>query len=297
MTTRLITAIVAAATALALQAATVSNAFFSLTTPDDSWAVSTDNSMRSIGARVLLQRSSGGGISELARIDVIDAPFDPESYLQSQAVERRDPFCREAVEVGEVTDTTFALLPAKHVRFAKVSRGVRYECEAVALNAGFCTLYAVSGHRSGLPNVVGAVAGSLRWLYPTAQLSGTEALVKAAKTALAKHNMHIADNEYLTHVELTDPQTLELEVMIPYLTKESVNVTAFVQQMRERWFKTLDGSYRLNLLIRAAADERKQLRYVYTDNRGGEIGTMLIYPQEYEAAVTAIKQETTKERK
>ncbi len=290
MMTRLITAIIAAAATLAMQAATVSNAFFSLTTPDDSWAVSADNSMRSIGARVLLQRSGSGGISELARIDVIDAPFDPEAYLQSQAVQRRDPFCREAVEVGAVTDTTFALLPAKRVRFAKVSRGVRYECEAVALNAGFCTMYVVSGRRSGLPNVVGAVAGSLRWLCPTAPLSGTAAIVKAAKTALAKHNMHIADNEYLTHVELTDSQTLELEVMIPYLTKESVNVTAFVQQMRERWFKTLNGSYRLNLLIRAAADERKQLRYVYTDNRGGEIGTMLIYPQEYEAAVAAIKQ-------
>lgn len=286
---RLLTAIIAAAAAVAMQAATVSNAFFSLTTPDDSWAVSADNSMRSIGARVLLQRNGSGGISELARIDVIDAPFDPEAYLQSQTVERRDPFCREAVEVSAVTDTTFASLPAKRVRFAKVSRGARYECEAVALNAGFCTMYAVSGRRSGLPNVVGAVAGSLRWLCPTTPLSGTPALVKAAKTALAKHNMHIADNEYLTHVELTDSQTLELEVMIPYLTKESVNVTAFVQQMRERWFKTLAGAYRLNLLIRAAADEHKQLRYVYTDNRGGEIGTMLIYPQEYEAAVTAIK--------
>lgn len=272
-----------------MHAATVSNDYFTLSTPDDSWTVSTDPSMHAIGTRVMVQRGSSRGISELARIDVIAAPFSPAGYIESQAVGRRDPFCREAQQLSAVADTTFAGRPAKRVTFTKQSHGTTYQCAAIAFNAGFNTFYVVTGRRSNLPDVVGAVAGEMKFKCDTARLATVVQYVRAAKGVLAKHNMQIADNEYLDNVEMTDSQTLELEVMIPYLTRQTVNVTAFVQQMRERWFSTLPSAYRLNLIIAAAIDEGKRLRYVYTDNRGGEIGTMLIYPQEYAATIGEIR--------
>ncbi len=286
-----IAAIMAIASA---QAATVSNAYFTLTTPDDSWSVTTDPSMRSIGARVMLQRGGSRGISELARIDVIAAPFSPEAYLESQAAGRRDPFCREAENVSAITDTAFAGCPAKRLSFTKRGHGDTYRCTAVALNVGFNTLYVVTGHRSSVPDVVETVAGQLKFKCDTSRLVTIEQFVHAAKGVLAKHNMQIADNEYLDNAEMTDSATVELEVMIPYLTRQSVNVTAFVQQMRERWFTALPAAYRLNRLIAAALDGRKLMRYVYTDSRGGEIGTMLIYPQEYEAIINEANKKQSK---
>lgn len=281
-------------TAVSAHAGTVSNDYFSLTTPDDSWSITTDPSMRAIGTRVMLQRGSSRGISELARIDVIAAPFAPEAYLESQASGRRDPFCREAENFSAVTDTTFAGCPAKRLTFTKRGHGDTYRCTAIALNAGFNTFYVVTGHRSSVPNVVEAVAGELKFRCDTSRLVTIGQYVRAAKGVLAKHNMQIADNEYLDNAEMTDSATVELEVMIPYLTRQSVNVTAFVQQMRERWFSTLPAAYKLNRLIAAAIDSRKRLRYVYTDSRGGEIGTMLIYPQEYEAIVGDVNNKQAK---
>ena len=39
---------------------------------------------------------------------------------------------------------------------------------------------------------------------------------------------------------------------------------------------------KFNLLLAAATRERKLLRYFYVDTKGNEIGTLLIYPEEYE---------------
>lgn len=110
-------------------------------------------------------------------------------------------------------------------------------------------------------------------------------MVQAAKKVVAKHHLPIGNNEHLSGVDMIpDTTTLTLKVTVPYITKESVNVPAFVMTKRDAWFRQAPEALKFNLLLATAARERKQLRYLYVDTKGNEIGTLLIYPEEYEQA-------------
>ena len=108
-------------------------------------------------------------------------------------------------------------------------------------------------------------------------------MVNAAQKVVAKHHLPIGNNEHLSGVELSpDTATLTLKVTVPYITKESVNVPAFVMTKRDAWFRQAPEALKFNLLLAAAVRERKMLRYLYVDTKGNEIGTLLIMPEEYD---------------
>lgn len=265
-------------------AATVENEFFTISTPDDSWFLTNDDALRPYGARVDVTRLDARGATlELARIDYIEGAFDPTIYLQKQVVDKKDIFCRAATDFTDIYASTLAGFEAQSVGFKKTSNNYTYECEAVAFNAGYGTFLVIMAHRQGDPSLIGRIVGTMKCKTDVTPLSTTSSMVKAAQAVVAKHHLQIGNNEHLSGVELApDTATLTLKVTVPYITKESVNVPAFVMTKRDAWFRQAPEAMKFNLLLATAARERKALRYLYVDTKGNEIGTLLIYPEEYE---------------
>lgn len=276
--------IIMAAVALMGMAATVENEFFTISTPDDSWFLANDDALRPYGARVDVTRLDARGATlELARIDYIEGAFDPTLYLQKQVVGKKDIFCHSATHITDIYTSTLAGFAAQGVGFKKVSNNYTYECEAMAFNAGYGTFLVIMAHRAGEPSLIGRIVGSIKCKTDVTPLSTTSLMVNAAQKVVAKHHLPIGNNEHLSGVELApDTATLTLKVTVPYITKESVNVPAFVMTKRDAWFKQAPEALKFNLLLAAAVRERKMLRYLYVDTKGNEIGTLLIYPEEYE---------------
>lgn len=270
--------------ALMSQAATVENEFFTISTPDDSWFLTNDDALRPYGARVDVTRLDARGATlELARIDYIEGAFDPTLYLQNQIVGKKDLFCRTATEITEIYDSGLAGFEAKGVGFKKTSNNYLYECEALAFNAGYGTFLVIMAHRTGELSLIGRIVGTMTCKTDLTPLTTTSMMVQAAKKVVTKHHLPIGNNEHLSGVDMIpDTTTLTLKVTVPYITKESVNVPAFVMTKRDAWFRQAPEALKFNLLLAIAARERKQLRYLYVDTKGNEIGTLLIYPEEYE---------------
>ena len=258
--------------------------FFTISTPDDSWFLANDDALRPYGARVDVTRLDARGATlELARIDYIEGAFDPTLYLQKQVVGKKDIFCHSATHITDIYASTLAGFAAQGVGFKKVSNNYTYECEAMAFNAGYGTFLVIMAHRAGEPSLIGRIVGSIKCKTDVTPLSTTSLMVNAAQKVVAKHHLPIGNNEHLSGVELApDTATLTLKVTVPYITKESVNVPAFVMTKRDAWFKQAPEALKFNLLLAAAVRERKMLRYLYVDTKGNEIGTLLIYPEEYE---------------
>ena len=276
--------ILMAVVALCGAAATVENEFFTISTPDDSWFLANDDALRPYGARVDVTRLDAKGATlELARIDYIEGAFEPAIYLQKQVIEKKDIFCRAATDFSEVYPSTLAGFVGQSVGFKKSSNNYTYDCEAVAFNAGYGTFLVIMAHRQGDPSLIGRIVGTLKCKTDVTPLHTTALMVKAAQKVVAKHHLPIGNNEHLSGVEMaSDSSTVTLMVTVPYITKESVNVPAFVMTKRDAWFRQASEAMKFNLLLAAAARERKLLRYLYVDTKGNEIGTLLIYPEEYE---------------
>ena len=270
--------------ALMTQAATVENEFFSISTPDDSWFLANDDALRPYGARVDVTRLDAKGATlELARIDYIEGAFDPTIYLEKQVVGKKDIFCHSATDFTDVYPSALAGFEAQSVGFKKTSNNYSYDCEAVAFNAGYGTFLVITAHRAGEPSLISRIVGSMKCKTNITPLYTTASMVTAAQAVVAKHHLPIGNNEHLSGVELApDTATLTLKVTVPYITKENVNVPAFVMTKRDAWFRQAPEALKFNLLLSAAARERKLLRYLYVDTKGNEIGTLLIYPEEYE---------------
>ncbi len=265
-------------------AATVENEFFTISTPDDSWFLSNDDALRPYGARVDVTRLDAKGATlELARIDYIEGAFDPAIYLKKQVIEKKDIFCRAASDFTDVYPSAIAGFEAQGVGFKKTSNNYSYECEALAFNAGYGTFLVITAHREGDPSLISRIVGSMKCKTDVTPLHATSLMVQAAQKVVARHHLPIGNNEHLSGVELApDTATLTLKVTVPYITKESVNVPAFVMTKRDAWFRQAPDALKFNLLLAAAKNERKLLRYLYVDTKGNEIGTLLIYPEEYE---------------
>lgn len=264
-------------------ATTIENRYFAIAMPDDSWSVSDDGGALSrMGARSMISRSDASGVAmELARIDYLEMPFTPESYLQSQVVGRRDIFCKSADSIGTMADTVLMGRQAQRIHFYKRANGHTYQCTALAMTVGFGTLFVLQGRQVGLPNVIGRVVSGMEFRCDTASLHGTTQLVRAAQRVLKKHPLVSTGIDELKSVSLPDSATLEFKVVAPYLTRDAVNVPMFVQAKRAEWMKAHRESSLTDLLLATAMSERKQLRYVFVDDKGREIGTLLILPEEY----------------
>ena len=280
---RIVTMTMMVAVALIALATTIENRYFALTTPDDSWAVSDDEGAWSrMGARAMISRSDARRVAlDVARIDYLEMPFTPQSYLQSQVVERKDIFCKSADSIGAIADTIMLGRPAKTVQFTKHTNGHTYLCSATAMTVGFGTLCIIQGRQQGQPNVIGRVVSALEMRCDTTTLHGTEQLVKAAQRVLKRHPLVSTGIDEMKAVSMPDTATLEFTVVAPYLTRDAVEVPLFVQAKRAEWFKARTQGTLTDLLLATAMDERKQLRYVYVDDKGREIGTLLILPEEY----------------
>ncbi len=281
---RIVTMTMMVAVALIALATTIENRYFALTTPDDSWAVSDDEGAWSrMGARAMISRSDARRVAlDVARIDYLEMPFTPQSYLQSQVVERKDIFCKSADSIGAIADTIMLGRPAKTVQFTKHTNGHTYLCSATAMTVGFGTLCIIQGRQQGQPNVIGRVVGALEMRCDTTTLHGTRQLVKAAQRVLKRHPLVSTGIDEMKAVSMPDTATLEFTVVAPYLTRDAVEVPLFVQAKRAEWFKARTQGTLTDLLLATAMDERKQLRYVYVDDKGREIGTLLILPEEYQ---------------
>lgn len=282
---RILTLIIVAMALTVSHAVTIENNYFSLTTPDDSWAVSDDGGAWSrMGARVMLSRSDLHHVAlDLARIDYLEMPFTPDSYLQSQVIQRKDIFCKGADSIGAVTDTTWLGRPAKVVQFTKQANGHTYLCSATALTIGFGTLFVIQGRQQGQPNVVGRVVSALQMRCDTTTLSGTAQLVAAAQRVLKRHTLVSTGINEMKAVTMPDTATVEFTVVAPYLTRDAVDVALFVQAKRAEWMRAHTEGTLNDLLLATAMAERKQLRYVFVDDKNKEIGTLLILPEEYES--------------
>ena len=270
--------------ALMGMAATVENEFFSISTPDDSWFLANDDALRPYGARVDVTRLDARGATlELARIDYIEGAFDPTLYLQKQVVGKKDIFCHSAIEFTDIYPSTMAGFEAQSVGFKKSSNNYTYDCEAVAFTAGYGTFLVIMAHRTGDPSLIGRIVGTMRCKTNVTPLHTTSLMVQAAQKVVAKHHLPIGNNEHLSGVEMApDTTTVTLKITVPYITKESVNVPAFVMTKRDAWFRQAPEALKFNLLLATATRERKLLRYLYVDTKGNEIGTLLIYPEEYD---------------
>lgn len=273
-----------ALTIMATRAATIENKYFSLTTPDDSWSMNDDGGAWSrMGGRVMISRTDGTHAAmDLARIDYLEIPFTPESYLKSQVVQKRDIFCKSAQELSEVADTTLLGRPAKRIHFSKHANGHTYRCTATAMTVGFGTLFIIQGRQEGQPNVIGRVVNALQFKCDTTTLRGTAQLVAAAQRVLKLHPIVTTGIDELKDVALPDSATIEFTVVAPYLTRDAVNVPMFVQSKRADWMRAQREATLTDVLLRTAMRERKLLRYVFVDDKSREIGTLLIMPEEYE---------------
>lgn len=282
---KIITTILFAAIVLmSASAATVKNDYFTLTTPDDSWFLTNDDALRPYGARVDVARMDARGATlELARIDYIEGAFDPLLYLTHQVLEKKDVFCRTATNFTDVYDSFLAHRPTQSVQFKKTSNNYTYDCEAAAFNVGYGTVLVIMAHRNGIPSLIGRVLDALIFNVDTTPVTTAAQCVNAASKVVSRHHLPIGNNEHLSGVEMSgDSSTITLKVTVPYITKENVNVPAFVTTKRDAWFKQAPEAMKFNLLLAAATRERKLLRYFYVDTKGNEIGTLLIYPEEYE---------------
>ena len=272
------------AAALAGSAATVDNAYFSMATPDDSWQIDSDpNALGRMGTRVMLSRSDAKRIAiDLARVDYIDLPFTPSSYLNSQVIRRADIFCHQAEDFSEPADTTLLGFPARRVHFAKQANGHRYLCTAMAANVGFGTLFVITGRQQGQPNVVGRLLENIKFKVDTTRLTTTGQLVRAANNTIKRHPLPTAGNDQISAVALPDTATITFTIIVPYLTRDAVEVPLFVQTKRAEWMKARQEAHITDTLLATAMAERRQLRYIYVDDRRREIGSLLIMPEEYE---------------
>jgi len=270
------------ALAVSAGAATVENEFFSITTPDDSWFLNNDDALRPIGARVDIARLDARGATlELARVDYIEGAFAPEAYLKMQVTGKKDVFCKTATDFTSITEYSLAGLTGKCVQFKKTSNNYNYDCEAVALNAGFGTFFIVMAHRADQPSLISRIMSTLKCKVDTTPLTTIQAYVNAASQVVKKHHLPIGNNEHLSGVELSpDSSTVTLKVTVPYITRDNVNVPAFVMTKRDAWFKQAHEALQFNLLLAQVANERKNLRYFYVDTKGNEIGTLMIMPEE-----------------
>lgn len=277
-------AMLVALVAINATAATIENEYFTLTTPDDSWMLVADDALRPYGARVDMSRSDARGATlELARIDYIEGAFDPALYLTKQVVEKKDVFCRAATDLTSIIDTHFAGFAAQSVQFKKTSNRYTYDCEALAFNAGYGTFFIIMAHRSDQPSVISRIVSSLTCKMDTSPLTTAAQMIEKARVVVKKHHLPIGNNEHLSNVEMSaDSSTVTLQVVVPYITKENVNVPAFVMVKRDAWFKQAHEALKFNQLLAAITRERKNLRYFYVDTHGKEIGTLLIMPEEYE---------------
>lgn len=269
---------------LSAGSATVENEFFSITTPDDSWFLTNDDALRPYGARVDISRVDARGATlELARVDYIEGAFDPTLYLSRQVIGKKDVFCRTATNFGSIYDYSIAGFEGKCVEFKKSSNNYNYHCEAVSFNAGFGTFLIMMAHRDDQPSLITRIVSSLTCKVSTTPLTSTAGYVDAANKVVKRHHLPIGNNEHLSAVDLSaDSTTVSLTVTVPYITKENVNVPAFVMTKRDAWFKQAPEALDFNLLLATATRERKNLRYFYADTKGKEIGTLLILPEEYE---------------
>ncbi len=277
------TILLAALVMLNASAAMVKNEFFTLTTPDDSWFLTNDDALRPYGARVDVARMDARGATlELARIDYIEGAFDPLLYLTHQVVEKKDVFCRASTNFTDIYESFMAGQVAQCVQFKKTSNHYTYDCEATAFNIGYGTVLVITAHRTGDPSMVTRVLNNLTFTVDTTPTTTAAQCVAAASKVVARHHLPIGNNEHLSGAELSkDSSTVTLKVTVPYITKENVNVPAFVMAKRDAWFKQAHESLKFNLLLATAAREHKNLRYHYIDTKGNEIGTLLIYPEEY----------------
>lgn len=275
--------ILLATVAMTTNAATVENEFFSVSTPDDSWFLMSDDALRPYGARVDVSRNDARGATlELARIDYIEGAFDPLLYLTLQVIEKKDIFCRTATDFSDVYPSTIAGFAAQSVAFKKTSNNYSYDCEAVVFNVGYGTFMVIMAHRNDQPSLIKRIVNSLTCKVDASPLTTTAAMAKAAQLVVSKHHLPIGNNEHLSGATMApDTSTLTLKVTVPYITRESVNVPAFVMAKRDAWFRQAPEALKFNLLLATAARERKSLRYLYIDTKGNEIGTLLIYPEEY----------------
>lgn len=276
-----LTLVMALATVLA---STIENRYFALTTPDDSWAVSDDGGAWSrMGARAHISRSDlTQKALDLARIDYVEVPFTSESYLRSQVLQRRDIFCKGADSIGAIGDTILLGRAAQRVHFTKQANGHTYHCTAMAMTVGFGTLFVIQARQLGQPNVIGRVVSALQFKCDTTTLRGTAQLVPAAQHVLKHHPLVSTGIDEMKWLAMPDSATLEFTVVAPYLTRQAVNVPLFVQAKRAEWFRAQREASLTDLLLATAMRERKQLRYVFVDDKGKEIGTLLILPEEYE---------------
>ena len=278
------TILLATIVVLSTSAATVKNEYFTLTTPDDGWLLTNDDALRPYGARVDIARMDARGATlELARIDYIEGAFNPLLYLTHQVVEKKDVFCRAATNFSQVYESFVAHREAKCVQFKKTSNNYTYDCEASTFNVGYGTVLIITAHRVGNPSMISRVLDNLVFTVDTTPVNTAAQFVNAASKVVARHHLPIGNNEHLSGTEMSsDSSTVTLKVTVPYITKESVNVPAFVMTKRDAWFKQAHEALKFNLLLAAATRERKLLRYHYIDTKGNEIGTLLIYPEEYE---------------
>ncbi len=279
-----ITIIVLAVAALFSSAATVENEYFAFSTPDDSWFLTNDDALRPYGARVDVSRNDARGATlELARIDYIEGAFDPLLYLTRQVLHKKDVFCRSATDFSSPFEYFLAGFDGQCVQFKKTSNNYNYDCEAVAFNVGYGTCMVIMAHRADQPSLIGRLISSIRFKVDTTPITTVAGYVAAAGKVVKRHHLPIGNNEHLSGVELSpDSSTVTLTVTVPYITRESVNVPAFVMTKRDAWFKQAPEALSFNLLLNAITRERKDLRYFYADTKGKEIGTLLILPEEYD---------------
>lgn len=271
----------AAIAAASTWATTYSCKYFSIDTPDDSWQVDENHALGEMGARIMVSRNDGtNGLTHLARIDYIDRPFTPASYLQAQVVDRRDNFTRSAKDMGAIADTTFAGYAAKYVKFAKDANGSLYNFTAVAFNAGFGTVFIIQGQQSDAAAIVGRITSTIK---PVAaqQPTSLEMLVAESKASLAKRRATWDDNgEKLIAVSLPDSATVQLDMEIPFVTRDAIVVPTFVQTKRKQWIKHRKEVALRCSIVDMAVKENRSIKYVYHETKGDELGTMLILPEE-----------------
>lgn len=273
----------------------VDNAFFTLNIADDSWhVVEPSTQKQAIETQVEISRADASRqIIELARIDYIEMAFKPAEYLEQQIVGKANIFCRIAKDFSEISDTTFAHLPAKCVHFVKSAAHHDFYCTAIALNAGYSTLLVITSHRDDVPNVVGDLVGTLTFKNEVQPLTTVAQYVDAINDVLDRHSLPIGVNEHLKEVVIADSTTVELEIAVDYITQDGVNVPVFVQAMRDHWLKAVPSAYKLNSFTASIIDEGKTLRHVYVDSKGYDIGTLVITPTEYR---WALKNSNTKKK-
>lgn len=277
-TTLFLSSLFIAATAIA---STFSCKYFTVDTPDDSWQVTQDHGLGEMGARMMVSRNDGTtGLTHLARIDYVDRPFTPASYLKAQVVDRRDNFTHSAVDISAVTDTVFAGYQAQCVKFNKDANGAVYHFEAIAFNAGFGTVFIIQGQQDDAAAIVGRITSSIKPAVPQ-QPATIEQLAEASKASLSRrHAVWDDGGEKLTAVSLPDDNTVQLNIEVPFITVDAIVVPTFIQTKRKQWIKhRKDVALRCSI-VDMAVKAGRSIRYMYHDSKGQEIGSMLILPEE-----------------